>query len=224
MRKKFQESPSLELAFLDIGASSEDEARAKGVAMLDAVTPWREVARLAGDKMAGHSLGLKFCSALLLDAATQAASDLTASNPSFVWMAQTKLLLRRSRPPSALGAFRTSRELEAEHVVIVDVFPCEAVDPSGIAIGIGPVLVYSESKEIGLKDKILKCAQDIGISLQLAPDYSTSVMEPFVTENEQVIGLFLPVKFSQTPSEVVDTRDAEALSSLLLALLQEGRM
>jgi putative aminopeptidase FrvX len=46
-------------------------------------------------------------------------------------------------------------------------------------------------------------------------------MNPFLSTHEEIIGLFLPVKYSQTPSEVVDTKDAEALSSLLFVLLQE---
>ena len=224
VRKEFQERPGLELAFLDIGVGSEDEAREKGVIMLDAVTPWRELTRLAGNKIAGHSLGLKFCTALVLDVAKRVATKSTTSNPTFVWMAQTKFPLRRSRPRSALGALRASAEIEAKSIVIVDVFSCDAEDQTGITIGNGPVLVYSGDGATKIRDRIQELAQNRGLPLQVAPDHSSSVMNPFLSKHEEIIGIFLPVKFSQTPSEVVDTKDADTLSFLLSALLQEGGM
>lgn len=222
VRKEFQERPSLELAYLDIGVGSEDEAREKGVAMLDAVTPWRELTRFAGSKIAGHSLSLKFCTALVLDVAKRFATKPPTSNPTFVWMAQTKFPLRRSRPSSALGALRASAEIGAKSIVIVDVFPCDAEDQTGIKIGNGPVLVYSGDGVTKMRDRIQKLAQNRGLPLQVAPDHSSSVMNPFLSTHEEIIGLFLPAKFSQTPSEVVDIKDADTLSSLLSALLQEG--
>ena len=222
VRQMFQERPSLELAYVDIGVNSSEEARMKGVAVMDAVTPWREMTRLAGTKMAGYSLGLKLCTALVLDAAQHFASQQAEANPEFVWMAQTKLALRRSRPPSALGAFRASEELETGRVVVVDVFPCDIQDSAGIAIGSGPVLVYGEDKEGGLVNKIQEWARDKRLPLQKAADYRSPVLQPFWSAQKEAIGLFLPVKFSGTPSEVVDTRDAEVLGSLLRWLLQEG--
>jgi putative aminopeptidase FrvX len=222
VRKEFQERPSLELAYLDIGVNSEAEAREKGVAMLDAITPWRELAQLAGGKLAGHSLGLKFCTALVLDMARRIAANPTGLNPAIVWMAQTKSQLRRSRTRSALGAFRASESLKARNIIIVDVFPCNAEDEKGILIGNGPVFVYSEDKMMRMQEKIQTLAQNKGISLQNAPDHSSSVMNPFLTKHEEVIGLFLPVKFSQTPSEVVDTKDIDSLINLLSGLLQDG--
>lgn len=223
VRKEFQERPSLELAFLDIGAGSEAEARKRGIVMLDAVTPWRELTHLAGTKMAGHSLGLKFCAALVLDMAAYFSKSRTP-NPSFVWMAQTRFPLRRSHPRSALGALRVSRELETDSIIIVDVFPCDAENQREITIGDGPVLVYSGEKGAKIGDRIRKLSRSKDIPLQVVPDYSSFVMNPFLSAHEEIIGLLLPVKFLDTPSEVVDTQDAENIKSLLLALLEEGRM
>lgn len=223
VRKEFQERPSLELAYLDIGAGSEAEARNKGVAMLDAVIPWREITHLGGAKIAGHSLGLKFCAALVLDMAGH-FSQSRIPNPTFVWMAQTKLPLRRSRPRSALGALRVSRELEADGIVIIDVFSCDAENHREIALGGGPVLAYSGEKGGKIGERIRELSRTKGLPLQVFAGYSSPVMNPFLSTHEEIIGLLLPVKFLDTPSEVVDTRDAENLKSLLLALLEEGRM
>ncbi|UCE40629.1 MAG: hypothetical protein JSV17_14445 [Candidatus Aminicenantes bacterium] len=220
VRNEFQKRPSLELAYLDIGVRSEDEAQKIGVTMLDAVTPQRELTRLAGSKIAGHSLGLKLCTALVLDVAKRIAPESTASNPTLVWMAQTKFPLRRSRPRSALGALCVSAKIEAKSIVIVDVFPCDGQNQAGIMIGNGPVLVYSGNKDTKMQDRVQKLAQDKGISLQLAPDHSSAVMNPFLSQHNAVIGLFLPVKFSHTPAEVVDIKDVDSLRFMLSVLLQ----
>jgi putative aminopeptidase FrvX len=222
VRQTFQEKPSLDLAYVDIGVNSAEGAREKGAALLDAVTPERELIRLAGSKIAGHSLGLKLCIALVLDAARRSGARPEDSNPAFVWMAQTKLPLRRSRPPSALGADRASKELKTRQVVVIDIFPCDAEDSAGITPGGGPVLVYSGDKETGLPGLIQTLARDKGFPLQVEPEHRSPVIQPFLSDHEEVIGLFLPVKFAQTPSEVLDTWDAEALIFLLCELLKEG--
>jgi putative aminopeptidase FrvX len=224
VRQTFQEKPGLELAFLDIGVDTEDEAREKGVAMLDAVTPWRELARLASGKIAGHSLGLKLCAALVLDVAKRVATEAIASNPTFAWMAQTRIPLRRSRPRSALGSYRAAAEIEAKSIVVVDVFPCDGQDQEGIDLSKGPILVYPGNRETKIQDRIQNLAKEKGISLQAVQDYSSSVMNSFLPKHDEVIGLFLPVLYYQTPSEVVDIKDADSLCSLLSALIREGGM
>jgi putative aminopeptidase FrvX len=222
MRKKMTETPALEMELLDIGASSEEEARGKGVNILDAVTPWREIAHLAGNRMAGQALGGKVCAALLLDL----AQDLQKSripDAGFVWMAQTKFMARRARPPIAIGALRASREIKSKEVIIVDIFPCDSEGRRGIQAGQGPVLVYRTEKVNKLVNRIRDLAQSKGLSIQDALDYDSPLINPFLDTHEEIAGLFLPVRFASTPSEVVDFKDVESLKTLLLAIFQEGR-
>jgi hypothetical protein len=49
------------------------------------------------------------------------------------------------------------------------------------------------------------------------------VILPFLGEGREVVGLLLPVKFAQTPSEIVSVRDVEALDFFIQALMPEGR-
>jgi putative aminopeptidase FrvX len=144
VRKELQENPGLHLAFLDIGVETETGARERGVEMMDAVTPWREITELAGNQMAGYGLGLKICSALVLNLA-KSSSESAQLNTSFVWMAQTKFPVRRSRPRASLGSLRVAKEIKARGIVVVDVFPCESESHEDIMLGNGPVLVYSEA-------------------------------------------------------------------------------
>jgi putative aminopeptidase FrvX len=223
VRKEFQENPGLHLAFLDIGVGTEGEARERGVEMLDAVTPWKEITELAGSQMAGHSLGIKCCAALILNLAKSLPKS-PSPDATFVWMAQTKFPVRRSRPRFALGSLRVSKEVKAKSIIIVDVFPCDMESQGKVVVGNGPVLVYSKDPVNKLGEKILSLSRVKGLPLQFAPDYNSSVLNPFSAEGQEFIGLFLPVKFAQTPSEIVDARDVEVLDSLLAALLGEGRI
>jgi putative aminopeptidase FrvX len=222
MRKKMTETPALEMALLDIGAASAEEARAKGVEMLDAVTPWREMVHLAGNRIAGHALGGKVCAALLLDLVKNLRKS-RVPDAAVVWMAQTKFMARRARPPIALGALRASREIEAKEAVIVDVFPCDMEGRRGIRTGEGPVLVYRADKVNNMVNRIKDLARFQGLSIQDAQDYDSPLINPFWEAHEEMAGLFLPVRFASTPSEVVDLEDVEGLKTLLLAIFQEGR-
>jgi putative aminopeptidase FrvX len=221
MRKEMTETPALEMALLDIGASSKREARAKGVEMLDAVTPWREITHLAGTEMAGQALGGKVCAALLLDMA-RALRSARVQDAEFVWMAQTKFMARRARPPIAMGALRASREIETKEVVVVDIYPCDQEGQRSIKTGQGPVLVFHAEKVNKIVNKIKDLARLKGLSIQEALDYNSPLVNPFLDTHEESAGLFLPVRFASTPSEIVDFKDVESLKTFLLAIFQEG--
>ena len=223
MRRALEARPGLEWALLDVGAESEAGVREKGIRMLDAVTPWREIARLADNKLAGHSLGLKFCAALVLNLAINLGPS-HSLNLACVWMAQTKFPLRRSRPRSALGSLRAAKELGDAGIIVVDVFPCDWEGGGKIVPGRGPVLVYTGDKGAKIGEAIQKLSRSRGLSLQIVPEYSSSVMNPFLPTREEVVGLMLPVKFSGTPAEIVDTGDADAIESLLSGLFEQGRI
>ena len=139
-------------------------------------------------------------------------------------MAQTKFPVRRSRPRSALGALRVSQQVKARNIIVVDVYPCYSESQSDVAVGSGPVLVYSKKNEGNIGERIQSLARNKRLSLQHAPDHTSSVLNPFATSGKDFVGLYLPVKYAQTPSEIVDLRDIEALHALLTSLMEEGRI
>ncbi|MCJ7580042.1 MAG: hypothetical protein MUP98_05855, partial [Candidatus Aminicenantes bacterium] len=57
MRNDLQNVFSLENALLDIGMRSKEEAQAKGIEMLDPVTPIARITSLAGERKSGPSMG-----------------------------------------------------------------------------------------------------------------------------------------------------------------------
>ena len=216
---------SLDQAYLDIGAQSKAEVNKKGVRMLDAVTPLPEFTRLARDRIAGASLGNKICAALLLHQAKKTDAAKLDKQTTFVWMAQTKFFARRSRPRAALGALRVRRNLNPKSVLIVGTVPVERGNQEGPSLGKGPVLAYpgeTQGRIPDLQGEIMWLEFNKVIQLQKFPNFESSLMSPFLSEETEVLTLGLPVLFPSTPVEIVDLKDVQALEKLLSILLDEG--
>ena len=211
---------SLDQAFLDIGVQSKEEVKQKGIRMLDAVTPFRDLTHLAGERISGFSLGNKACSTLLLQLIGKIDTGKLKEKTTFVWMAQTNFYARGSRPRAAMGAYRVKMNLNPENVLIIGIVPVERAGQNEIALGRGPVLAYSQDGRSGLSDKIEEIAEREGISLQHYPGFTSSLMSPFAAENANVLTLGLPVKFSSTPVEALDLKDIMALENLISSLLE----
>ena len=114
------------------------------------------------------------------------------------------------------------KQLEAEFLVIIDVFPCDLDEKSEISLGNGPVLISANTEGSALLDLIKREAESKEILFQIDGNYSSYLMNPFISSKKSVVGLFLPVKFFATPSEVLDLRDVKALVQLLEYLITEG--
>ena len=219
MRSDLQNVFSLENALVDIGVRSKEEAQARGIDMLDPVTPLARISHLANDRISGHSLGTKVCTSLLLDAAADLSSINLGQKTTFVWMAQTKYAARRSRPRAALGAALAKRNLAATKFLIVGTYPMDNQVENHVSLGAGPVLVTFNGSDSYLNKIIVDTASRLSIPLQNANNLESMILAPFLNE-KNVSGIFVPVKFSATPNEVVDLRDVQSLATLLVSLLQ----
>lgn len=219
-RAELQRFFSLDHAYLDIGARSEEEARKKGVEILDAVTTWPELTKLAGEKKAGRSLGSKtFCS-VLLAIGSELSSKKLSKQTTLVWMAQTKFQYRGTRPRAAMGALRVKNVLDVDKVVVLDIVPIDRESQYELSLGKGPVLIQPKKEKSEFIQKIEEIAGKKSIPLQYQPEFQSTLMNPFLSGDKEVITLGLPVKFSSTLVEIVDFKDVEALEKLLYSLLQ----
>ncbi len=219
MRNDLQNVFSLENALVDIGVRSKEEAQARGIEMLDSVTPLARISYLANDRISGHSLGTKVCTSLLLDAAADLSSKTLRQKTTFVWMAQTKLAARRSRPRAALGAVLAKKNLSASHILIIGIYPMDSQVENHVSLGGGPVLVRPEGPDSEMAKIIIDSASTSGIPLQNVNNIESMLMAPFLSSTNAT-GMFLPVKFPATPNEVVDFRDVRSLVKLISMLLQ----
>jgi putative aminopeptidase FrvX len=219
-RRTLVDGFSLESAFIDIGVRSEEEARAKGVELLDAVTYPAVLTELAGGRWAGPSLGLKAVAAALADVAAGTAGASAGEGTVVAWAAQTKFMTRGRGARSALGAARARAMWRPERAVIVDVV---AAGRSGFpSPGGGPVIVQAKDDETPLRQALARLAGEAGIPLQFLTAADSPLALPFSAAPAEVLTVALPVRFLHTPSEVVDLKDLQALRDLLAAFLTKG--
>jgi putative aminopeptidase FrvX len=214
---------SLETAFVDIGVRSAKEARAKGVELLDPVTYPAVLTELAGDNWAGPGLGSKAAAAGLVAAAQELAGPSGAAGSILVWAAQTKFMARGRGPRRAIGAIRAKARWRPARVIIVDVIAAGEGEGSPTP-GLGPVLAVAKDGPSSLRQAAEEAAAATGASLQVVSTADSPLTLPFADGTSEVVRLALPVRFLNTPSEVIAFKDLQALHDILERVLRPGEM
>jgi endoglucanase len=220
-RKTLVEGFSLDNAFVDIGVRSEREARAKGVEVLDAVTFPPVLTELAGEKWSGPGLGLKAVAAVLVAVAESLAAEPPSDQTIIAWAAQTKFAARGRGARPAVGAARAKTRWQPARTVIVDVVAAGRGDGSPVP-GQGPVLIEAKDGPTALRQAFERAAAGGGIPCQFLAAADSPLAIPFAGQPSEVLTVALPVLFLNTPSEVVDLKDIQALRDLLERYLGTG--
>ena len=220
-RKTLVEGFALETAYVDIGVRSEKEARAKGVELLDAVTYPAVWTELAGDRWAGPGLGLKAAAAGLVAATSALSGRSGAAGAVVCWAAQTKFAARGRGARPAVGAARAKTKWQPARTIVVDVVAADKGEGSP-ATGRGPVLIVSKDVPSTLRQAVEAAAAAAGVSLQVLTAPDSSLALPFAAAPAEVVTLALPVRFLNTPSEVVAAKDLQALRDVLERFLRTG--
>lgn len=220
-RRLLVEGFSLESAFIDIGARSEREARAKGVELLDPVTYPAVITELAGGRWSGPSLGSKALAAVLVDAAAAPREAAPGGEIILAWAAQTKFAARGRgvRPP--LGAVRAQTKWRPRRAILVDAVAAGKGDAGPVA-GRGPALIPAAAGTSPLAQALAALAAAEGLPLQLLPGPGSPLALPFSDPPSEAVTLALPVQYLNTPSETISLRDLQAMRDLLAAFLTKG--
>ncbi len=211
----------LENAFVDIGARSAEQARERGIEILDAVSFRPDLVELAGGRISGPSLVTKILCAVL----TVTAADLEAFRPRgeilLVFAAQTRFGARGRGARVSLGALRArNRWQPARTIVLARAEPgSDAAEPR---LGSGPVLVHSGAAPPALFETISGAAERMGLGLQTRAGADSSLMRAFAGPDREVVALSVPVLFGDTPGETIAAEDLGTLVKLLSAWLREG--
>lgn len=216
-RRNLMSELTLEHAFVDVGARSREEVSDRRIAYLDPVTPVSPLFPLAGGKLSGNALGTKVCTALVVEAVKRAFGQDRGEAAVFAWLAQTKQLTRVNGTRVPLGSLRAQKSLNADKVLIVDSFTTGTADATGFEVGGGPVLIGG-SYDSTLRKTIEEAAADKGIRLRSGTEFTAPMISAFA--GRDAVGLLLPVKFPYTQAEVISLQDAEALQTLVEAVLQ----
>lgn len=220
-RRSLVEGFTLDQAYIDIGARSAEEARAKGVALLDPVTYPAVLTELAGGQWAGPSLGIKAAAAGLIAVAEGLAGRTGGEETVLAWAAQTKFAARGRGARPAVGAAAVNSVWRPKRTIVIDVIAAGKVNGFPVAGG-GPVLVQTKDEPSSLRAALESAAAAAGTPLQFLAAPSSPLALPFAAPPSEVVTLALPVRFLNTPSEVVALKDLEALRDILVRFLQPG--
>jgi len=220
-RKTLVENFSLENAFVDIGVRSEREARDKGIEILDPITFWPGLTELAGDKWSGPSLGLKAVAAVLVAVAESLAKEPPPRETIIAWVAQTKAAARGRGARPALGAVRAKTKWQPVRTIVVDIVAA-GEDGKAPLTGKGPVFILPKDEPSALRQAFERAAAGAGVSCQFLAAADSPVAIPFAGPQSEVLTVALPVQFLNTPSEVIDLKDIQALRNLLERFLKTG--
>ncbi len=220
-RKALVENFGLDDAFVDIGVRSEKEALAKGVRLLDALTFWPVLTELAGKRWAGPSLGVKTAGAVLASVAAGLKGETLAGETVLVFAAQTKFPSRGRGVRISLGATRARNVWQPGKVIIVDVTAAEK-DAQSPSLGKGPVFAQSGESAGALRRAFEQAAANGKIPVQWRTASDSPLAAAFGDMAADTVTLALPVQFLNTPSEIIQLEDVEALGVLLSAFFRQG--
>jgi len=220
-RDELQKGISLDLVYVDVGARSEEEVKDKGIEHLDAVSFRPDLVTLANDLLSGPGLGHKAICAALAMAAEKTAAARTTPAAYFIWMAQSRFNLRGGGARVSLGATRAQMRLKPKTVLLLEILAADRGDGTP-SVGKGPVVWEPQEKLSRLRAALEKMAGERGIALQHQTGGESPLLRPFLATESDALILALPVKFNQTPSEVVSLRDVQSLVELVADLGQKG--
>ncbi len=220
-RENFLDYFSLEKMRLDIGASSRKQAREQGILNCAPVTYEKKMGHLAEGKIAGYSMGRKACAALVLNLAEKVFREENLGRVTLGWLAQTRMAARGFRPRASMGGVRAEKYLTSQENIILDVFPVEWLEDKEISLGKGPVLIPVGEGESPWIRWIQENAEKHQIPVQKAQSLENMILNAFSGSEKNSIGIFLPVKFADSPSETIDLNDLQALEKLVVLFLSE---
>ncbi len=213
---KRRELPAVDGFYLDI---SQD---ASGNAAVKVGDPAGIVGTVftRGDRIIGKSLDDRLGCAVQIEAMRRIKQSGTPHSIYFVFTVQEEVGSR--------GAQTSAYGVEPHFGIAVDISPAGDVPhgkQSELALGAGPVIKTRDTSHIvpaSVRDLMIRRAEENGIPYQL------EVLDLGSTDGRVIQlaksgaptgGLLVPVRYTHTPSETADMRDARSVVDLLVAVL-----
>lgn len=213
-REQLEKGVSLDDIYIDVGARSEAEVKAKGIQILDAVTRERKLTFLGSRRLSGLALNDKLFPSLLISAISKIRDPKKTGGLAFAWVAQTKVNARGAKGAQSLGLLNIKNRFEPKKAIILTGWPADE-SGDGAKFGQGPVIGLSESKPSALADSLIKLASAEKIDLQVLLGKESSLLRPFQSEGVEAIILGVTFRDVLTPAEAVSLTDIDNLIKLI---------
>ncbi len=226
-REKLERGISLDDIYVDIGARSEAEVRARGVEILDAVTRERALTYLNSKRVSGHCLSEKLFASLLSSLARsfKEPSFTREKGLALAWVAQSRVSARGGRGGQSLGFLSLQNRWQPKKVIILGGRQAEEDETKpGPRLEQLTIMLIAEEKTTGLAATLLELASANNIPLQVIAREDSPMLRPFQAEKAEALILGLPLRDAATPAETVSLRDVDSLVRLLHLFVESGRI
>jgi len=224
-REQLERGATLEDIYIDVGAKSEAEVKAKGIEKLDAVTRERSLTFLGSRRLSGYCLGDKIFAALLVVAIRSSSqfSSRFSDDITIAWVAQARVGARGAKGSQSLGLLNLKNRLQPKKAIILSGWP-EQEDNSkpGPRLGQGPVLIFAEEKPPALAASIIEVASAEKIPLQVLAKQESPLLRPFQVEGNESLIFGLTIRDVASPAETISLADADSWLKLLKLWLEKG--
>ena len=208
---------------VDVGARSAEQAAKLGVKAGDWVTIPKKYRPLLGTRANGRAFDDRVGDAALVSAVWALGHPLENRDVTFVWSTREEVGLN--------GAAGLAKRLAAEgrapdYVFAVDTFvssdsPLESKRFADAQIGKGFVIRAVDNSNIVpsvLVEKVIQLANTNKIPVQFGATGGGNDGSAFTRYGSVDIPLGWPLRYSHSPAEVIDTRDADSLSKIIAAI------
>ena len=211
--------------FLDVGASSEAEVRAMGIAVGDPIVPDAPFEVLNGTgRYLGKAWDDRVGCAVVVEAMRRLATAPHPNQISWVITTQEEIGLRGAH--SASDVVKPELGIAIEGGITGDVFPGRPEETQAVLDG-GPVLFVYDSSALPnrkLSKFVKQTAADRKIPLQLDlvqgyGDDSAEIQKS--TGGVPTVNLLVPARYTHAHNGVISRRDFDQMVELLVAMLQK---
>ena len=215
---EFKKAPEFHNMVIDIGASSDEEAKKMGIRVGNPITLYAPVERLKGSKLAvGGGFDDKAGVASMLLAMKELASSGVPEGVSVYFVASTQEEL------GARGARVASFKVNPKVGVAIDVTHAKApgVDEklTSIELGKGPAVGMGPNFHRRVWEGLIRAAEEAGIPYQIEPIPGPSGTDAHViqvTREGVYTGLIsLPLRYMHTGVEVLSLEDVANVGKLI---------
>lgn len=212
---------------VDIGARTAGEAGELGVQIGDVLTIPKKYRPLLGTRASARSFDDRVGCASLIAAAWALGPEFHR-DVTFVWSTQEELGLHGA---AAVAARLAGEGREPDVVFAIDTFvssdsPLESKWFADAQLGRGFVVRAVDNSNIvplGLVDRMVTLARANGIAVQYGVTGGGNDGSAFLRYGAIDVALGWPLRYSHSPGEVVDTRDAEGLARIVAAAARSWR-
>jgi putative aminopeptidase len=216
-----ESQPKADEVVIDFGTTSRQQTEALGVAKGDSGTVRKTFSQLAGTRGSARSIDDRAGCAALLAALEKIDPAKVTNRVTFAWVVEEETGLA--------GSGALAERLHPEYVFAVDTFVSSdsPVDPqrmAHIALGTGAVLRAVDNSsitppEVVAKIRALAAARRIPTTVGVTSGGNDG--SQFSKFGSIVVPISWPGRYSHSPVEVIDSRDLDALVSLVAVLTNE---